>query len=120
MLLAGKNAVIYGAGGSVGSAAARAFAREGAAVFLAGRTRAPLEALAEEIARAGGIAETAVVDALDEAAVVRHADAIVAGAGSLESRSTRSRSITSKAWRSPTWPRRTSWVLSPPALRRIC
>jgi 3-oxoacyl-[acyl-carrier protein] reductase len=75
--------VIYGAAGSVGRAVARAFAREGAAVFLAGRTLAPLEAVAEEIRQAGGVAATAVVDALDEASVDRHADA-VAGAGSLD------------------------------------
>ena len=33
-LLENKNAVIYGGGGAIGSAAARAFAREGAKVFL--------------------------------------------------------------------------------------
>ena len=49
MLMVGKSAVIYGAAGSVGRAVARAFAREGAAVFLAGRTLASLEAVAEEI-----------------------------------------------------------------------
>ena len=38
MLLTGKNAVVYGGGGSIGGAVARAFAREGAEVFLAGRT----------------------------------------------------------------------------------
>ncbi len=53
MLLEQKTAVIYGAGGAIGSAVARAFAREGARVFLAGRTRPPLEALAREIAQAG-------------------------------------------------------------------
>jgi 3-oxoacyl-[acyl-carrier protein] reductase len=84
MLLEGKNAVIYGAGGSVGGAVARAFAREGAAVWLAGRTVAPLDALAHEIKRVGGVAETAQVDAFDEAAVGRHADAIVQTGGSLD------------------------------------
>jgi 3-oxoacyl-[acyl-carrier protein] reductase len=84
MLLEGKNAVIYGAGGSVGAAVARAFAREGAAVFLAGRTPASLESVAEEIERAGGRAETAEVDALEAAAVIRHADAIAERAGSLD------------------------------------
>ena len=34
MLLENKNAVIYGAGGDVGSAVARAFAREGASLLL--------------------------------------------------------------------------------------
>ena len=66
MLLERKNAVIYGAGGSIGGAVARAFAREGAKVFLAGRTRETLEEVAEEIRSAGGAAETAEVDALDE------------------------------------------------------
>jgi NAD(P)-dependent dehydrogenase (short-subunit alcohol dehydrogenase family) len=53
MLLEEKNAVVYGAGGAVGGAVARAFAREGANVFLAGRTIAELDALAEEITAAG-------------------------------------------------------------------
>ncbi len=39
MLLEDKNTVIYGAGGAIGVALAPAFAREGAAVVLAGRTR---------------------------------------------------------------------------------
>jgi NADP-dependent 3-hydroxy acid dehydrogenase YdfG len=43
MLLEDKNAVIYGAGGAIGSAVGRAFAREGATVFLAGRTLTRLE-----------------------------------------------------------------------------
>ncbi len=67
MLLEGKNAVIYGAGGAIGGA--RAFAREGARVFLAGRTLAKVEAVAEEISAAGGTAEAARVDALDEQAI---------------------------------------------------
>src|SRR5512145_2881083 len=64
MLLENKVAVIYGAGGSIGGAVARTFAREGATVFLAGRTLAKLEAVAREIAAAGGVAETAQVDAM--------------------------------------------------------
>ena len=83
MLLESKNAVIYGGGGSIGGAVARAFAREGARVFLAGRSEPKLQAVADEIRAAGGDAETAVVDALDEAAVDRHADA-VAAAGSID------------------------------------
>ena len=72
MLLENKNAVIYGAGGDVGSAVARAFAREGARVFLVGRTLGPLEAVAEEITQGGGMAEVAQVDALDGQAVEQH------------------------------------------------
>jgi 3-oxoacyl-[acyl-carrier protein] reductase len=59
MLLEDKNAVIYGAGGSIGRAVARAFAREGAKVYLAGRTLESLEEVAHEIRSAGGVTETA-------------------------------------------------------------
>ena len=69
MLLEDKNAVIYGAGGSIGRAVARAFAREGAKVYLAGRTLESLEEVAQEIRSAGGVAETAQVDALDKQTV---------------------------------------------------
>jgi 3-oxoacyl-[acyl-carrier protein] reductase len=69
VLLEGKNAVVHGGGGAVGGAVARVFGRERARVFLAGRTRAGLEEVAAAIRDAGGAAETAVVDALDGAAV---------------------------------------------------
>jgi 3-oxoacyl-[acyl-carrier protein] reductase len=84
VLLESKNAVIYGGGGSIGGAVARSFAREGASVFLAGRTEPGLEEVAEKIRAAGGRAETAVVDALDEAAVDRHADEVAAKTGSID------------------------------------
>ena len=84
MLLENKNAVIYGAGGKVGGAVARAFAREGARVFLAGRTLATLDKVAEEITAAGGVAETAQVDALEERAIEEHADAVAEEAGSID------------------------------------
>ena len=84
MLLEQKTAVIYGAGGAIGSAVARAFAREGARVFLAGRTRPPLDALAREIAQAGGVAQAASVDALDTRAVEEHLNAIVAQTGRID------------------------------------
>ncbi len=84
MLLDNKNAVVYGAAGAIGRTVARAFAREGARVFLAGRTRATLDALADEIVAAGGAADAAVVDALDERAVRRHADTVAETAGSLD------------------------------------
>ena len=77
MLLENKNAVIYGGGGSIGGAVARAFARERARVFLAGRTLTTLDEAAEEIRSAGGVAETQQVDALDEKAVDEHVDAVV-------------------------------------------
>lgn len=84
MLLEGKNAVVYGGGGSVGGAVARAFAEEGAGVFLAGRTREPLAAVLGDIEKAGGRAEVALVDALDERAVDRHVGEIVERAGSID------------------------------------
>jgi NAD(P)-dependent dehydrogenase (short-subunit alcohol dehydrogenase family) len=84
VLLEDKKAVIYGGGGSIGGAVAAAFAREGARVFLAGRTRAKLEEVAEGIRSAGGVAETAQVDALDEKAVDEHADAVAAEAGGID------------------------------------
>ncbi len=84
MLLEGKTAVIYGGGGSIGGAVARAFAREGARVFLAGRTLERLEAVANEIRSTGGVAEAAQVDALDERAVDEHVDAVVVGAGRID------------------------------------
>ena len=84
MLLKDKNAVIYGAGGRIGSTVAHAFAREGAKVFLAGRTQPKLEALAEEISVAGGAAEAAQVDALDPQAIEQHLDAIVKKAGGID------------------------------------
>ena len=84
MLLEDKTAVIYGGGGSIGAAVARAFAREGATVFLAGRTRARLEEVAKAIRSAGGVAETAQVDALDGRAVDEHADAVAAKAGGID------------------------------------
>jgi NAD(P)-dependent dehydrogenase (short-subunit alcohol dehydrogenase family) len=71
-LLRGKVAIIYGGGGGIGGGVARAFGRDGAAVFLAGRTREPLEAVARDINSDGGSAEVAVVDALDEQAVDDH------------------------------------------------
>ena len=73
MLLENKNAVIYGAGGAIGGAVARAFASEGAKVHLAGRTLESLEDVAEEFCSTGGVAETAQVDAIDETAVNQHA-----------------------------------------------
>ncbi len=84
LLLRGKNAVIYGGGGAIGGAVARAFAREGAKVFLAGRTLESLEEVAGEIRSAGGAAETAQVDALDETAVDQYVDAVAEKAGGID------------------------------------
>jgi NAD(P)-dependent dehydrogenase (short-subunit alcohol dehydrogenase family) len=77
-ILASKNAIIYGGGGSIGSVVARTFAREGATVHLVGRTRETLEAAAADI---GERAQVAVLDALDEAAVEEHAARVAASGG---------------------------------------
>lgn len=84
MLLEHKNAIIYGGAGAVGQAVARAFAREGAKVHLAGRRVARLDKVANGIQAAGGTVETAQVDALDESAVDAHADAVAATSGSID------------------------------------
>jgi NAD(P)-dependent dehydrogenase (short-subunit alcohol dehydrogenase family) len=84
MLLQDKVAVIYGAGGAVGGAVARAFAAEGATLFLTGRRLAPVEAVAKEVAAAGGSAEAAEVDALDEHAVDQHLQSVMERAGRVD------------------------------------
>ncbi len=84
MQLANKNAIIYGAGGSIGAAVATRFAREGARVHLVGRTQETLDKVAKDIADAGGQAEVAVLDALDEQAVDEHARGVAAQAGSID------------------------------------
>src|SRR3954447_9437411 len=84
MLLEDKNAVIYGGGGGIGGGVARAFAREGARVFIAGRTRESLEAVAAVITAAGGSAAVTVLDALDEQAVNEHVQTVASQAGSID------------------------------------
>ena len=81
MLLMDKVAVIYGAGGAIGGAVARAFAREGATLFLTGRLRAPVEVVAAD---AGGSTDAAEVDALDERAVDRHLRSVIDRAGRVD------------------------------------
>jgi NAD(P)-dependent dehydrogenase (short-subunit alcohol dehydrogenase family) len=84
MMLTNKVAVIYGAGGAIGGAVARAFAREGATLFLTGRQRASLEAVANDIVSAGGSAEAAEVDALDEHAIDNHLQSAIDKAGRVD------------------------------------
>jgi 3-oxoacyl-[acyl-carrier protein] reductase len=83
-LLAGKRAVVYGAAGAIGGAVSRAFAREGAQLFLAGRSFDKVDALAGELSRAGASATAAAVDALDRAAVEKHLDEVVRAAGAID------------------------------------
>src|SRR6187551_2807057 len=84
MLLDDKVAVIYGAGGAIGGAVARAFAREGARLFLTGRLQAPVDAVAQDIVATGGSAEAAVVDALDERAIDEHLQTVIETAGRVD------------------------------------
>jgi len=84
MLLKDKTAIIYGAGGAVGGAVARAFAREGAQVFLAGRTTEPLQIVAREIAAQGGKADIVPLDATVRDEIDRHIADIVGKSGRLD------------------------------------
>ena len=83
-MLQNKNAVIYGAGGSLGGAVAKSLANYGANVFLTGRTTSSLQKVANEILASGGKAEVAQVDALDEEAINRHLEKVVQQAGSVD------------------------------------
>jgi len=76
-ILLGKNAVVFGAGGTIGAAVAKAFSAEGARVFLVGRTEANLERVAEQVANNGGTAEIAVLDTLDDVAVDEYINGIM-------------------------------------------
>ena len=83
-MLEGKRAVVFGAGGSIGAAVAKEFAKEGAEVFLAGRTKSSLEEIVKQIAAAGGKAQAEVIDTHDDAAVNRYVDEIVKQSGKLD------------------------------------
>src|SRR5262249_61855333 len=84
MMLKDKVAVIYGAGGGIGSSVARAFAREGAKVFPTGLHRGAVEAVAKDIVADGGSVEGAEVDALDEKAIDNHLQSVIAKAGRID------------------------------------
>ncbi|MBS1531670.1 MAG: SDR family oxidoreductase [Bacteroidetes bacterium] len=84
MSLHNKNAVIYGAGGSLGGAMAKAFAAAGAKVFLSGIRPGRVQMVTDEINDLGGYAEAAVVDALDEKAVDHHIASVVKKAGTVD------------------------------------
>ena len=84
MILKNKVAVIYGAGGGIGGAVARTFAKEGAKVFLTGLHGAAVEAVAQDIVAAGGSAEAAEVDALNEQAIDKHLQSVIDKAGRVD------------------------------------
>jgi NAD(P)-dependent dehydrogenase (short-subunit alcohol dehydrogenase family) len=83
-ILKGKHAVVFGAGGSIGTAVAKEFAKEGAEVFLSGRTQSAVEAVAAEIIAKGDRAHVSAVDTLDDAAVNQYIDAIVRQTGKID------------------------------------
>lgn len=83
-ILHGKDAVVFGAGGTIGAAVAKEFAAEGAQVFLVGRTKSNLERVAKEIASNGGATQTALVDTLDDGAVNEYIDGIVRQTGKVD------------------------------------
>jgi NAD(P)-dependent dehydrogenase (short-subunit alcohol dehydrogenase family) len=84
MMLKDKVMVVYGAGGAIGSAVARAAASEGARLFVTGRGREAVDVVAQDIASAGGSAAAAAVDALDEQAVDRHLRSVIDEAGRVD------------------------------------
>ncbi len=84
MMLTDKVAVIYGAGGAIGGAVARAFAAEGATLFLTGPRLTPVEVVAKDVVSAGGSAEAAEVDALDEQTVDEHLQTVIDKAGRVD------------------------------------
>jgi 3-oxoacyl-[acyl-carrier protein] reductase len=83
-ILEGKRAVVFGASGSIGAAVAKELAKEGAEVFLAGRTKSSLDEIVKQIAAAGGKAQADVIDTQDDAAVNRYIDGIVKQSGKLD------------------------------------
>ena len=84
MLLENKVAVVYGAGGAIGGAVARAFAAEGATVFVTGHRPAAVEQVAADIAASGGAVSAAEVDGLDEQAIDRHLQTVIDAAGRVD------------------------------------
>jgi 3-oxoacyl-[acyl-carrier protein] reductase len=84
MMLTNKNAVIFGAGGSMGGAIAKAFANAGAKVFVTDHRLDNIKKLADEINASGGNAEAAIVDAMDEATINSYVDKIVQQAGTID------------------------------------
>src|SRR5262249_12837096 len=83
-ILHGKNAVVFGGGGTIGAAVAKEFAVEGAQVFLVGRTKSNLERVTAQIAESGGSAHIDVVDTLDDGAVDEYIDGVVRQTGKVD------------------------------------
>jgi 3-oxoacyl-[acyl-carrier protein] reductase len=84
MLLESKTAIVHGGAGAIGSAVARAYAREGAEVHLTGRTETALAKVAQRIRSDGGAAHVAQLDVLDREGVERHASAVAHTSGGVD------------------------------------
>jgi NAD(P)-dependent dehydrogenase (short-subunit alcohol dehydrogenase family) len=82
--LAGKRALITGAGGLLGGDLARAFAAEGADLVLTTRTAAKLEPLAQEIGASGAGVATAACDFTRDDDIDRLAEAAWAAFGGID------------------------------------
>jgi len=83
-ILEGKCAIVFGAGGSIGSAVAKEFAAEGAEVFLAGRTKSNVEEIARQITATGGKAQAAALDVFDDSTVIEYVDGVVKLTGKID------------------------------------
>jgi NAD(P)-dependent dehydrogenase (short-subunit alcohol dehydrogenase family) len=79
-----KNAIVFGAGGTIGAAVAKEFAAEGAQVFLVGRTKSNLERVAKQIAESSGAGPIHVVDTLDDLAVNEYVDGVARQIGKID------------------------------------
>jgi 3-oxoacyl-[acyl-carrier protein] reductase len=84
MTLAGKNALIFSATGAIASGTAKVMAAQGATVYISGRRKDALQALAKEIKDAGGKAQIDIVNALDEKAIESYVDTIAKQAGHID------------------------------------
>src|SRR3954471_13758310 len=82
--VAGKVALVAGAGGGIGGAGAGGLAREGAAVFCTDRDGAAAEAGAARSRSAGGSAAASSLDLCDRAAVDAAVAAVVREFGRLD------------------------------------
>src|SRR4051794_41494594 len=82
--VAGKVALVAGAGGGIGGAAAEALAREGAAVFCTDRDGSAAEETAARIRVAGGRAAASALDVCDRGGVGRGVAAVGGEFGRLD------------------------------------